>query len=145
MDVIRRSTDYALRAMVTLAAAYGGKPISARVLAKQEDVSYQLICKLLQRLHNAGYVRSLMGPSGGYRLAKAPSEITLAEIVNTLQGPVTINRCVQEDDSCPRKPSCAISATLQKIQKTLEDYLTNITLEKLLEENKDCDNNCDKG
>ena len=137
MDVIRRNTDYALRAMVTLAAAYGGKPISARALAKQEDVSYQLICKLLQRLHNAGYVRSLMGPSGGYRLAKAPSEITLGDIIETLQGTVTINRCVHDEDPCPRKSTCTVSSKIREIQKTLEDYLNNITLEDLLEENKD--------
>lgn len=139
MDIIRRNTDYALRAMVTLAAAYGGKPISARALAQQEDVSYQLICKLLQRLNNAGFVRSLMGPLGGYRLAKPPSEITLADLIEVLQGPVSINRCVQSDDACPRKPNCAVSATLQKIQKTLEDYLTNITLEKLVNENNESD------
>jgi len=139
MDVIRRNTDYALRAMVTLAVAYGDKPISARELAQQEDVAYQLICKLLQRLHNAGYVRSLMGPAGGYRLAKAPSEITLADIVNVLQGPVMLNRCVQPAESCPRKPSCVVSAKLQEIQKTLDDYLSSITLEQLIEENEKSD------
>jgi Rrf2 family iron-sulfur cluster assembly transcriptional regulator len=137
MDVIRRNTDYALRAMVHMAENYGKGYVSAKVLAKKEDISYQLVCKLLQRLHRGGFVKSLMGPSGGYTLARNPSEITLASVVDVLQGPVTINRCVGNDESCQRKSTCAVSSSLQKIQRTLDEYMEKVTLEQLLKENKD--------
>ena len=137
MDVIRRNTDYALRAMVNLAGRYGQGAVSARVIAEQEDVSYQLVCKLLQKLQMAGFIRSMMGPSGGYKMAKPPSEITLGEVVDVMQGPVVINRCVTGDDSCPRQPGCGVSSSLRKIQKTLEEYLATVTLEQLLNENKE--------
>lgn len=137
MDVIRRNTDYALRAMVNLAGRYGKGAISARVLSEQEGVSYQLTCKLLQKLSSAGFVTSTMGPSGGYELCKTPAEITLADVVFAVQGPVTINRCVLSDDKCPRKSGCAISLNLVKMQQGLEDYLNGVTLQMLLEQSKE--------
>jgi Rrf2 family protein len=136
MDVIRRNTDYGLRAMINLAGRAPREAVSAKVLAEQEEVSYQLICKLLQKLQRAGYIKSLMGPSGGYRMAKPASEVTLGEIVDLLQGPVVINRCVIDDDACSRKHSCVVSASLRKIQRELEGYLSNVTLAQLVKENK---------
>jgi Rrf2 family protein len=136
MDVIRRNTDYGLRAMVNLASRAPREAVSAKVLAAQEEVSYQLICKLLQKLQRAGFIKSMMGPSGGYRMAKLPSEITLGEIVDLLQGPVVINRCVVDDDACSRQHTCVVSESLRKIQRELENYMTTVTLEQLVKENK---------
>ena len=135
MDVIRRNTDYGLRAMVNLAERYGQGTVSAKDLAAQEEVPYQLICKLLQKLQRAGFIRSLMGPSGGYKMAKPPSEVTLGDVVEVLQGQVIINRCVL-DDGCSRKHTCVVSASLRKIQKELENYMETVTLEQLIKESK---------
>ena len=128
MDVIRRNTDYGLRAMINLASRAPREAVSAKVLAAQEEVSYQLICKLLQKLQRAGYIKSLMGPSGGYRMAKPPSEVTLGEIVELLQGPVKINRCVTDDEACSRQHTCVVSESLKRIQRDLEKYMTTVTL-----------------
>jgi Rrf2 family protein len=136
MDVIRRNTDYGLRAMVNLASRPPREAVSAKVLAAEEEVSYQLICKLLQKLQRAGFIKSMMGPSGGYRMAKPPSEITLGEVVDLLQGPVVINRCVVDDDACSRQHTCVVSASLRKIQRDLENYMTTVTLEQLVKENQ---------
>jgi Rrf2 family protein len=136
MDVIRRNTDYGLRAMINLASRPPREAVSAKVLAAQEEVSYQLICKLLQKLQRAGFIKSMMGPSGGYRMAMPASDITLGQIVQLLQGPVMINRCVSDEEACSRQHTCVVSESLRKIQRDLEKYLANVTLEQLVKENK---------
>jgi Rrf2 family protein len=73
MNVLRQNTDYALRVMVNLAGSYDRQLVPARLLADQEDISYQFASKILQQLHSAGLVDSRMGPKGGFSLSKPPA------------------------------------------------------------------------
>ncbi|HOV77756.1 MAG TPA: Rrf2 family transcriptional regulator, partial [Sedimentisphaerales bacterium] len=68
MDILRRNTDYALRLMVSLARHGRDASISTRSLAQEQDVPYQLACKLMQQLHAGKLVESYMGARGGFRL-----------------------------------------------------------------------------
>jgi Rrf2 family protein len=135
MDVLRRNTDYALRAMVNLAGHYGNEPLSTRTIATAEDIPYQLACKIMQKLHNAGLVKSCMGPQGGFRLSRKPSKISLLELIEVIQGPLSLNRCVLSVDVCPRHPECVVSTKLHELQQHIEHYLAGITLAKLLQAN----------
>ena len=81
MDVLRRDTDYALRMMVNLAGHFNGKFTSARRLADDGNFSYQLGCKILQKLHQAKLVKSDRGPKGGFALSRPPAKINLMEII----------------------------------------------------------------
>jgi DNA-binding IscR family transcriptional regulator len=64
MDILRRNTDYALRAVAHLAAHYGDGAVSTRQVALEEEIPYQLACKLMQKLHDSRLVESCMGPMG---------------------------------------------------------------------------------
>ena len=132
MDVLRRNTDYALRAMANLVMHWGQEPISTREIAREENISYQLACKLLQKLHNAGLVESCMGPKGGFGLGREPSKIELLEIIETIQGPVRLNRCSANVTVCVRQSSCPISRKLAGLQGYLENFLSSVTLDQLL-------------
>jgi Rrf2 family protein len=90
MDVLRRNTYYALRAMVNLAKHYKGELISARKVAHEEDISYPVACKLLQKLHKAKLIESFRGSNGGFQLSRKPSKISLMEIIKAIQGPVRV-------------------------------------------------------
>ena len=131
MDILRRNTDYALRAMVNLAAHYGEGPVSTRDISQTEDISYQLTCKLMQKLNNAGLVKSSMGPKGGFVLSRTPKKINLAEIIDTIQGPLSLSRCLLGENVCQRQNSCPITVKLTKLQKNISDYLQSITLDEL--------------
>ena len=133
MDVVRRNTDYAVRLMMNLAGQYGHGPVSTRVAAREEDVSYPLACKLMQRLHGSKLIDSCMGPRGGFSLGRAPSEITLLEVVEAIQGPISVNRCLLTSDACTRQVSCPVRARLVSVQKTIVDSLAGITFDDLLE------------
>jgi len=131
MDIIRRNSDYSLRLSLNLAQKYRKEAVSARTLSKQEKITYHLTCKLLQRLHRAGFVDSKMGPKGGYYLVRPPSEISLNSIIDAVQGPIRINRCIFEKGICHKQPDCPISRKLSELQHTITFFLKNTTLSEL--------------
>jgi Rrf2 family transcriptional regulator, iron-sulfur cluster assembly transcription factor len=132
MDVLRRNTDYGLRIMVNLARHFNGEFVSARQLAEEGSFSYQLGCKILQRLHKAGLVKSDMGPKGGFALNKEPSAINLMEIINVLQGGLRLNRCLFGGRGCEFEAECEINTKLTCLQLYIEGYLSGITLSEIL-------------
>jgi Rrf2 family iron-sulfur cluster assembly transcriptional regulator len=132
MDVVRRNTDYAARLMVNLAKHYGNGPVSTRAAAAEEDVPYQLACKLMQKLNRAKLVESCMGPKGGFALATEPSKINMLQVVEAIQGPISINRCVITGDNCSRRRTCRVRNRLADLQKSMDKGLAAITFDQLL-------------
>jgi len=118
--------------MVNLASHFNGEFISARQLASEGNFSYQLGCKILQKLHNAKLVKSNMGPKGGFALSRKPSEITLMEIIIALQGGIRLNRCLLGGEGCEFEPECEINTKLACLQLYIDGYLGGITLEEIL-------------
>lgn len=129
MDLIRRDTDYAFRFAAQLARAYGqDQPLSARVLAKENQVSYALTCKILQKLAAAGIVESIMGPKGGFELAKPPEKIEFRQLIEAIQGPVSVNKCVMGGFKCPLKGKCPAHSKMADLQAQITGYLKELTL-----------------
>jgi len=133
MNVLRHNTDYALRMMCCLAKNYGNNgTVSVRILAKEEDVSYQYACKILQKLHEAGLVDSQMGPKGGYKLNKEPHLITMLQIIRAMQGAIAINTCTLEEGSCDRQHNCPLNGQLCMLQTQIDKYLREVSLIDIL-------------
>jgi Rrf2 family protein len=131
MEVIKRNTDYALRAMVSLAAGRRSGPASTRRLAGRAGIPYPLACKIMQRLKKAGLTNSSMGPKGGFVLAKSPSKISILAIIETMQGSLRLNKCLLGANGCPKRPRCPVSGKLVKLQNHIERYLGGISLEEV--------------
>jgi len=136
MNIVRQNTDYALRALINLAGRYGRDVVSTKVLAEEEDISYQFACKIMQKLHSAKLVRSSMGPRGGFSLSKRPSKINLLEVIEAVQGPVSLNKCLLSADACKRKPHCPVSKKLAQLQKQIENFLRGVTFDQFLKSNR---------
>jgi Rrf2 family protein len=131
MDILRRNTDYALRLMIDLAGHPNRGAVSTRVLAEGQEVSYQLACKLMQQLHDAKLVESNMGPKGGFRLGRPAGRISLLDVIEVVQGPLRINRCLLSDSACPRQRKCPVRKKIGALQSRMDEYLGSVTLAEL--------------
>jgi Rrf2 family protein len=85
---VSAKTDYALRAAVELAAAEGGPPVKGERLATSQTIPLRFLENILLQLRNAGLIESRRGADGGYRLARPAAEITLADVIRAIDGPL---------------------------------------------------------
>ena len=135
MDILRRNTDYAVRAMVYLARNFDSGPVSTRVIAQAEDISYQLACKLMQKLTSAKLVSSEMGPKGGFTLALPAEKISIGQVVKAVQGDIRVNACLSRAYVCSRKEDCPVHSKLIDLQNQLDGYLGGLLLSELVKDN----------
>lgn len=131
MELIRRQTDYALRALVYLAGRVG-MVTSAGEIAASEDIPLEFLLKIFQKFVKSGLVTSHRGAQGGFALAKDPRDVTVLEVVETMQGKLAMNRCLLGKDGCPRAPRCPLKKSWLDMEQELADYMAGITLQNLL-------------
>jgi len=74
-----------------------------------------------------------MGPKGGFSLGREPSQISLREVIETIQGPISVNSCLVAADACQRQRDCGARVKLAELQRYIRDYLERITLDELLD------------
>lgn len=125
---------YGVKAVVELAINYGGEPLSIKRISESESISENYLEQLFSSLRKADLIKSIRGAQGGYVLNKAPKDITIAELMNALEGPIEIADCV-EDGSCDNTDCCATRLLWSKIKKSIDDVLESITLQDIVDDN----------
>ena len=134
---LTRKTGYGVIAMVYLARLGRDELLSAREIAEQSGASRSLLTNVLKALAAAGYIESVRGAQGGYRLVRRPEQINLAQLIADLEGPVQLAECVvgrDVDDPCNMLDSCPIVGPVRRIQDKLNRLLAATTLAELMEE-----------
>ncbi|MBO8158168.1 Rrf2 family transcriptional regulator [Thermosyntropha sp.] len=129
---ITRQSEYAIRTMLELAKAEPGELISTRVISERQDIPEDFLKKTVKLLALADLVITQRGNSGGIRLAKAADQITLADIISAVEGPIALNVCLLPGYQCPNKPECPISRELERAQKAMLKELNRHTLADLI-------------
>ncbi|MEO0293327.1 MAG: Rrf2 family transcriptional regulator [candidate division WOR-3 bacterium] len=124
---------YAARAMLELAIGYGDEFLSIKEIAKREEVSERYLENIMNKLTSSGLVISLRGKNGGFRLAKKPREITLAEVINVVEGSLSPTDCVDRPEICKRVRTCVTYEIWQRLKKAMEEILNGITLEDMVQ------------
>ncbi len=129
---LTRKSDYALVAMTGL-TELSPAPTSARELSDQLRLPLPALRNILKSLARAELLESTQGSTGGYRLAKPADQITLASIVEAIEGPIRLAPCCSTNsdpgsDACRREDSCRIKAAVQSLNHRLEDFLLMVTL-----------------
>ena len=126
-------TDYGTLVLSQLAAG-GEDPSSAVVVAGQTHLALPTVSKLLKALTRSGLVVSTRGSQGGYALARRPEDITAAEIIDALEGPVAITECSANDGSCDLEAYCRVGNAWQRINLSIREALQQVTLADLQRE-----------
>jgi Rrf2 family transcriptional regulator, cysteine metabolism repressor len=122
--------QYGVKAMFDLALNYGSEPISLKGIAERQGISEYYLEQLMAILRRKNLVRSVRGAQGGYVLSRTPSQITVGEILDVLEGPLEISECLTDDDNieCTKANYCATRLIWVKIKKAVNDVVNSITL-----------------
>ncbi len=121
--------------MVNLARHYnsGRKAIILKNVAAEEEISIRYLEQIIIPLKIYKLVKSIRGAGGGYTLARKPSEITICQILEALEGSCGLVDCVDDTDFCDRVPSCAAYEIWSEASHLLKNYFQSVTLQSVLD------------
>jgi Rrf2 family cysteine metabolism transcriptional repressor len=131
--------EYASRAMLELALHYPEGRLHIRDISAAQEIPERFLEQILLSLKRAGHLRSKKGPNGGYSLAKNPSEITVAEVIRVMDGPLAPIDCVSitAHEVCPREDFCGLKWLWKEVRDSIAEILENTTFKDLAERTKD--------
>ncbi|SHK65405.1 transcriptional regulator, BadM/Rrf2 family [Clostridium cavendishii DSM 21758] len=132
---ITQETDYALRIILYLCKLNEGTKLDAKTLAEKEMVPIRFLLKILRKLTHGGIINSFRGVKGGYTLALKPEKITLRMIMEIIDGPIYVAKCLSNNNNCNanRSPRCEMHVALNKVQRTLTNELDSINFRDILD------------
>jgi Rrf2 family protein len=125
---ISRKVDYALRAVVHLASQDGDRGCTLGDIAAHVAVSPQFLAKIIEQLAHRGLVRSRRGPKGGYVIGRPLTEVSMYDVMDAVEGPIALNKCLVGRDECSQLPNCGMTSVWKEAQDRLVDVLANTTL-----------------
>ena len=123
---------YGLRMLIDRAMHDPGKPRMLRDIAESQQISEKYISRLVIDLRRAKLVRSVRGVNGGFHLAKAPEQITLLEVLETMEGPISVVECVRSPEKCKRQSLCPARSIWTELNDGIRELTRNITLDDIL-------------
>jgi Rrf2 family protein len=128
---LSKKADYALIAMKHLALRGDRASSSAREIAEQYDIPIELMAKVLQRLVRRGLLASHHGTRGGYQLAREPAHVSVADVIQAIDGPVTMTACSTEDARCEQFAKCNVRDPLWRVRERILAALGECTIAEL--------------
>ncbi len=124
---------YALRLMLDLALNNTGEYITIKTIAARQEISEKYLEQIISLLNRAGYVKSVRGAQGGYRLAKEPVEYTVGMILRLTEGSLYPIDCLENDAECNRQSGCATREVWQELYDAICSVVDHITLQDLVD------------
>jgi Rrf2 family protein len=136
--------EYALRALLVLGLNYGNQVVRIQTISEQQRIPKKFLEQILNDLRSLGAVQSKRGANGGYRLARPPSEITLASIVRHIEGALAPVSCVSERFyercTCPDESRCAIREVMKEARESVVKIMERVTVADLCERTRQLEN-----
>jgi Rrf2 family protein len=127
-----KKADYALIALKDLSSSSAQSSSTARAIAGRYDIPVELMAKVLQRLSKMGVIASHKGIRGGYYLDRDATEISVADVIQAIDGPVLVTACSDEDESCDQYSKCNVRDPLWRLKKRILEVLSSFTVDELI-------------
>lgn len=124
---ITRQADYALRAMLYLAQLPQNQRAATSQIAEKQSIPPSFLAKIISQLSIAGLIHTSRGARGGVNLARQPEEITILEVVEAIDGPISLNECCFDAESCPFGEKCPLRPLWCEAQSGLVERLRSTT------------------
>ncbi|MCG8538528.1 MAG: Rrf2 family transcriptional regulator [Clostridia bacterium] len=131
-----QEADYALRIILLLSKVGMDARIDAKHISESEGIPSRFTLKILRKLTQGGLTRSYRGIGGGYSLNKSPASITLKDVIEVIDGPICINRCLYDKKYCNlhRTNTCDVHRALNDVRKTLIEELESVNFDDLVKQ-----------
>jgi FeS assembly SUF system regulator len=126
---ISKLTDYAILVMVELTRE--GEMLSAQALAERIHVETPTASKVLKMLSGNGLLQSYRGPSGGYQVSRSASDISVAEVIAAIEGPIAMTECSVEEGLCSQEDNCDLRSNWQRISLAVAQALRDVSLAEM--------------
>lgn len=142
--MLTSKAKYALRAMLDLAAqSPDGKPIFIAEIAERQAIPRRFLEGILLEMRRHGLVVSFRGKAGGYALARPPEQVTFAEVIRAIDGPLALTPCTSRTayrrcEDCREEAGCGMRSTLMRVRDATADILERATLASALAEESAC-------
>ncbi|MDD2422368.1 MAG: Rrf2 family transcriptional regulator [Heliobacteriaceae bacterium] len=133
---ISKQSDYAIRTILELGRNYP-KIISAKEIASKQAIPQPFLNKTIQILHKSGLVETIRGAHGGVRLRMAPDQINLKDVIESVDGPISVNRCLVAPEICSNQSRCVAHGALYKARRDFIKELEVNTIADLLNYEKE--------
>jgi len=130
---ITTAADYGIRALVYLASQDRGKVCLVSEISRAQEIPEKYLAKIMQSLAKAGLVKSLRGVKGGFVLARDPAEMTIRDAVESIQGPVSLHKCIDEPESCGLSGNCGVRPVWLAAQEKMLEALSGADLKSVAE------------
>lgn len=118
--------------LLNLARRTSGERVMIEELSREEKIPRNFLAKIFQSLARAGLVQSIRGSGGGFSLARKPSEITVLEVIEAIEGRIALQRCLKEVPTCDHMGGCALCGIFEEAQDRVKEVFTQTTLADLL-------------
>lgn len=129
---LTKVADYGIVLLSYVAQEYAGEKFSARELSEETQIPAPMVSKILKELQRNGLLESHRGVNGGYTLASPAQEISVADVVRALDGPIALTECVEVTASdCTIEAVCPVKSNWQRINDAVEEALGNIRISEM--------------
>ena len=128
---LSKKVDYGLMSLMHLAQRTERASWSAREIGENYDIPLELLAKILQKLVQKGLLVSQAGTHGGYSLGRPADRISAAEVIEAIEGPLSLTNCVSDDGLCSQFEKCNVKSPLQRLNEIVAQTFRNLTIEEM--------------